>query len=104
MTEIFLTQLAPLASHDNGVYRVFSCLKGRDATERGLAADQKHRLNLLASWLIAIAGDMIYFALIMASTLWLDGILGDGTITTLVILVLMFVVPAVMKRLRGRKG
>jgi hypothetical protein len=56
--------------------------------------------GFVTGWMLAITGDMLYFALIMASTLWLGGILGNGTWTTVIILVLMMVVPYVIRRIR----
>jgi low temperature requirement protein LtrA len=52
--------------------------------------------------MLAILGDMLFFALLMASTLWLHGILGDGTWATVAIMVVMIGVPYVIKR-SGRK-
>jgi len=57
--------------------------------------------GLVASWLFTIAGDMVYFALGMASTLWFDDLLGDSRSAALAGLVVMFVVPAMVRRLRA---
>ena len=67
-------------------------------TGRAAAAAAGH--GFVTGWLIAISGDMIYFTLIMVSTLWLRETLGDGTAATLVILVLMMIVPGVVRRFR----
>ncbi len=67
-------------------------------TGRAVAAAVGH--GFILGWMFAIAGDMIYFGLIMASTLWLNNILGDGTWTTVIILVLMMVVPSLIPRFR----
>jgi hypothetical protein len=56
--------------------------------------------GFLSGWILAIAGDMIYFTILMASTLWLNGILGDGTWTTMIILVGMVVIPLIVRRVR----
>ncbi len=69
-------------------------------TGRAVAAAAGH--GFLIGWMFAIAGDMIYFCLIMASTLWLNNILGDGTWTTIIILVLMMVVPNLVRRYRKK--
>lgn len=58
--------------------------------------------GFFAGWAIAIAGDMIFFAVIMASTLWLNGVLGDGTWTAVIIMSAMIVVPWGVRRLRAR--
>jgi uncharacterized membrane protein len=57
--------------------------------------------NFVSGWIIAIIGDMFFFALVMASTLWLDNYLGDGTWTAVIITVLMLVLPAVFKRFKA---
>jgi hypothetical protein len=57
--------------------------------------------GFFTGWLLAIAGDLLYFGVLMVSTLWLDGILGDGTWTTIIILVGMFVVPWIAKRAKN---
>ncbi len=67
-------------------------------TGRAVAAAAGH--GFILGWMFAIAGDMLYFGLIMASTLWLNNILGDGTWTTVIILVLMMVVPSLIRRFR----
>jgi hypothetical protein len=58
--------------------------------------------GFLTGWTLAIAGDMLYFAMIMASTLWLNNILGDGTWTTIIITVLMLFGPVMVKKIRDR--
>ena len=65
-------------------------------TGRAVAAAAGH--GFITGWLLAIVGDMFYFALIMASTLWLGSVLGDGTAATVVILVLMMVVPLLIRK------
>lgn len=67
-------------------------------TGRAAAAAAGH--GFFSGWAIAIAGDMIYFTLIMSSTLWLHSILGDGTWTALIILAGMFLLPVWIRRWR----
>lgn len=57
--------------------------------------------GFLSGWLLAITGDMIFFTVLMVSTLWLNGILGDGTLTAVIIMAAMIVVPYVIRKLRG---
>lgn len=71
-------------------------------TGRSAAAIAGH--GFVAGWALAIAGDMVFFALLMVSTLFLDNVLGDGTWTTVAILVLMTVVPAIVRRFRKKAG
>ena len=68
----------------------------------GRAAAHAAGHGFVAGWAIAIAGDMLYFTVIMVSTLWLGSIIGDGTIVTVIILALMFAVPAAIRKLRAR--
>ena len=71
-------------------------------TGRSAAAAAGH--GFVAGWMIAIAGDMLYFGVLMVSTLWLHSVLGDGTWTTIIILVVMMVLPPFVRRLRSRKN
>ncbi len=67
-------------------------------TGRAAAVAAGH--GFVGGWMIAIAGDMIYFTLLMVSTLWLNNIIGDGTWTMLIILALMFLIPTLIRRFR----
>jgi hypothetical protein len=69
-------------------------------TGRAVAYAAGH--GFFTGWAIAIAGDMIFFTIIMASTLWLNGILGDGTLTAIIIMVAMMVIPALIRRIRAK--
>lgn len=60
--------------------------------------------GFVSGWALAITGDMFFFWLLMASTLWLQGILGDGTLTTIIITVAMMVIPTIVRRIRTRKS
>jgi hypothetical protein len=51
---------------------------------RGAAAAAGH--GFFAGWSFAIAGDMIYFGVLMAATLWLSGLFGDDRTTVGVVL------------------
>jgi hypothetical protein len=67
-------------------------------TGRTVAVAAGH--GFLTGWLIAITGDMLYFSVIMISTLWLNNVLGDGTWTTWIILALMMGLPYLIRRFR----
>lgn len=69
----------------------------------GRAATKAAGHGFLTGWLLAITGDMLYFTVIMISTLWLNHILGDGTWATLIILALMLGVPFLVRRIRERR-
>jgi hypothetical protein len=60
--------------------------------------------GLVPSWLFTIAGDMVYFGLGMASTLWFDDLLGDPRMAAFAGLAVMFVVPAMIRRWQMRPG
>jgi hypothetical protein len=60
--------------------------------------------GLVAGWLLTIAGDMLYFGLGMASTLWLGGVLGDQRMAALAALAVMLVVSLVVRRVRASPG
>lgn len=70
-------------------------------TGRAVAKASGH--DFVTGWLIAIAGDMIYFTMLMVSTIWLNNALGDGTWTTVVMLGVMFILPPIFQRLRKRQ-
>jgi hypothetical protein len=53
-------------------------------------------------WALAILGDIGYFIVLMASTLWLSSVLGDERITVGVVLVGMWVVPMLIRKWRAR--
>ncbi|MGZ6480573.1 MAG: hypothetical protein ACXWQE_14780 [Bdellovibrionales bacterium] len=60
--------------------------------------------KFISGWALAICGDMIFFAVIMVSTLWLNSILGDGTWTAIIIMAAMFIVPALFRKIRERRN
>ena len=70
-------------------------------TGRTAAAAAGH--GFLSGWALAITGDMMFFTVLMISTLWLNAVLGDAKTTTIVILVLMFGLPPIVRRLRRSK-
>ena len=69
-------------------------------TGRAAALAQGH--NFLSGWAIAIMGDMMFFGVVMASTIWLNNILGDGTWTAIIIMILMLGIPALIRRLKSK--
>jgi uncharacterized membrane protein len=70
----------------------------------GRAATYVAGHGFFSGWALSICGDMIFFTLIMASTLWLNSVLGDGTLAAVIVMVAMLVVPGVIRRLRERFG
>ena len=57
--------------------------------------------GFISGWSLAICGDMIFFSVIMISTLCLNNLLGDGTWTAIIIMVAMMIVPNLIQRLRA---
>jgi hypothetical protein len=69
-------------------------------TGRSVAFAAGH--GFLTGWALTIAGDMLFFLVLMASTLWLNNVLGNGTVAALVITVAMMAIPPLVRRLRRR--
>jgi hypothetical protein len=67
-------------------------------TGRAAAAAAGH--GFVSGWTLAITGDMMYFTVIMISTLWLNSIFGNATLTMTVILIAMVAVPEIIQRRR----
>lgn len=65
---------------------------------RAAALAQGH--NFLAGWAFAIAGDMMFFAVTMASTIWLHDVLGDGTSAAVIIMIAMLVIPGLVRKIK----
>jgi hypothetical protein len=94
-------RMAALYGGAGGPFALFLVAFGVDPmTGRTAAKLAGH--GFFSGWTIAIAGDMLYFAVIMASTLWLRSVLGSGTVAALVVLAAMIVVPLLVARLRRR--
>lgn len=58
--------------------------------------------GFFSGWALTIAGDMIFFTVVMVSTLWLNNLLGDGMWTAIIITVCILVVPNLIKFLRTK--
>lgn len=69
-------------------------------TGRSVAKAAGH--GFLSGWALTIAGDMLFFLVIMASTLWLNNLLGDGTLTAIIIVVAMMVIPSLVRKISER--
>jgi hypothetical protein len=59
--------------------------------------------GFVAGWAFAIAGDMLYFAVIALTTLRLNAYFKDPDTTMLLVLGAMFVVPVLIRRIRSRR-
>lgn len=69
----------------------------------GRAAAMAAGHNFVTGWAIAILGDMFFFGVIAISTLLLNNVLGDGTLTAIIIMVLMLGVPPLIRRFKNKK-
>src|SRR5262249_43810541 len=68
-------------------------------TGRAAAAAAGH--GFVQGWAIAITGDMLYFVVLMISTLWLQGVFGGERLTIGAVLLPMLVLPWLVRRLTG---
>jgi hypothetical protein len=59
--------------------------------------------GFLGGWALAISGDMIFFALIMISTLFLNHLFGDGTTATVLVMAAMMIIPMAIDRFKKVK-
>ena len=66
----------------------------------GRAAAKAAGHGFLAGWTVAIAGDMIFFSIVAASTLCLNSVLGDGTWTAIIIMFAMMFIPPLIRRFK----
>ncbi len=69
-------------------------------TGRSIALAVGH--GFFSGWALTILGDMLFFMVLMGSTLWLNSIIGDGTITAIIIMVAMMGLPPIIRSLRRR--
>jgi len=60
--------------------------------------------GFVAGWAFAIAGDMLYFAVIAITTLRLNAYIHDPDTTMLIVLAAMFLVPLLIRRIRSRSA
>lgn len=69
---------------------------------RGAAAAAGH--GFVMGWAFAIAGDMIYFGVLMAATLWLTGVFGDDRVTIGVVLLAVWGLSMLIRRRRQQSA
>jgi hypothetical protein len=70
-------------------------------TGRAAAAAAGH--GFFSGWALAITGDMLYFGVLMISTLWVSQLLGDDRLTIGAVLIGTWVIPLVVRKLRGKR-
>ncbi|MBV9328012.1 MAG: hypothetical protein JO352_30225, partial [Chloroflexi bacterium] len=64
------------------------------------AASEAAGHGFISGWTLAIIGDMLYFTMIMASTLWLSSVVGDDRFTVGAVLIGAWVLPMLIRRMR----
>jgi hypothetical protein len=64
------------------------------------AASETAGHGFISGWTLAIIGDMLYFTMIMASTLWVASIVGDDRLTVGAVLIAAWVLPMLIRRMR----
>jgi len=67
-------------------------------TGRAAAAAAGH--GFVSGWTLAIIGDMLFFGMLMATTLWITSVFGDSRQTVGAIAIGAWVLPLVIRRLR----
>ncbi|HEV7663369.1 MAG TPA: hypothetical protein VGQ62_07525 [Chloroflexota bacterium] len=70
-------------------------------TGRAAAAAAGH--GFFSGWTLAILGDMAYFGVLMATTLWVSSMFGDDRLTIGAVLIGTWVLPLLIRRLRGKR-
>lgn len=68
----------------------------------GRAAAMAAGHNFFSGWAIAIAGDMLFFTVIMVSMIWLNNILGDGTLTAIIITAVIILAPMLYRHFKNK--
>lgn len=103
-SELMKEMIAKTIEHygnSSGIFALIMIAFGVDPmTGRAVAVAAGH--GFFIGWMIAIAGDMIYFTLLMISTLWLKNIIGDGTWTLFIIFALMMIIPQLFRKLQKK--
>jgi len=100
--KLTIKKMTKLYGNSTGVFALIMIAFGVDPmTGRAVAVAAGH--GFIAGWMIAIAGDMMYFTLLMVSTLWLNSIIGDGTTTMLIIMACMILLPMLIRKIRQNK-
>lgn len=64
------------------------------------AASEAAGHGFVSGWTLAIIGDMLYFGLIMGSTLWVSSLFGDDRLAVGTVLVATWLLPMLIRRMR----
>jgi hypothetical protein len=68
----------------------------------GRAASEAAGHGFVSGWTLAIIGDMFYFGLVMASTLWVSSVFGDDRLSIGAVLLGTWLLPMLIRRVRGQ--
>lgn len=60
--------------------------------------------GFITGWALTILGDLLFFLIIMISTIWLNNLLGDGTWAAVIIMVAMIAIPTLIRKLREHRS
>lgn len=60
--------------------------------------------GIFTGWLIAITGDMLFFGVLMASTIWVNSVLGSPKQAAIIVTLLVIGLPALVKHWRKRRS
>lgn len=71
-------------------------------TGRSIAKAVGH--GFVAGWTLVIMGDMLFFLVIMASTLWLNHVLGDGTWAAVIVMTAMIGIPTLIQHFKRKQS
>ena len=58
--------------------------------------------GFLTGWAISITGDMLFVSAVMASTLWLNNVLGNGTAAAVIVTIAVLALPLGLRAVRER--
>ncbi|MGZ3694391.1 MAG: hypothetical protein ACXWQO_09420 [Bdellovibrionota bacterium] len=96
-----MTQTVARYGINPGPFSLIMITFGTDPmTGRSVAFAAGH--GFLTGWALTIIGDLLYFTVIMVSTLWLNSVLGNGTTAAIIIMVAMVAMPPGIRWIRGR--
>jgi hypothetical protein len=94
--------IAKYGTKPNPFYLVMIAFGVDPMTGRAVAMAAGH--HFVSGWAIAILGDMVFFTLIMVSTIWLNNLIGDGTTTAIIIMVVMMFGPGLVRKLKESRN
>lgn len=96
-----MAQVTRVPSFHLSPFRLILLTFGTDPmTGRSIAKAAGH--GFLSGWLLTIIGDMIFFSVVMISTLYLNSVLGNGVAAAVIVTLLILAMPSLLRKLRGQ--